>query len=370
MNEKWDVIIVGAGPAGSSAALELKRAGVPKVLLVDKSSFPRTKVCAGGLGPRTRKILAEMGLWDEIAPHTYPIRGARLVTAKGKTLRLSGGESAAVMPRSDFDSFLVKKAAAAGAVFRDSTRVVGLHHEAERVRGIIMENGSVEEVTDRGTVLAANGANTAFNPNRGRGGYLATAMAWFENFPFEPNHLELIFDSRVAPHYLWIFPESEKRVNVGTAVFYDRLETRKIMELFDEVLRESLGDRLAGATETDRRRSFPITGSRFVRIPERPGLLCIGEAARLVNLFTGEGIPHAIESGRTAAEVISRVVHGPPEAAVNTLGRELERLLRRRLGASLFAGHLLCSFGHPLLNTVGHLSGLKAVKRVISAAFS
>ncbi|MFW5769172.1 MAG: hypothetical protein ACOCYA_03855, partial [Spirochaetota bacterium] len=176
--------------------------------------------------------------------------------------------------------------------------------------------------------------------------------------------------SRVAPHYLWIFPENANRINVGTAVLYRHLEARKIMELFDEILHESLGDRLAGATETDRRRSFPITGSRFVRIPERPGLLCIGEAARLVNLFTGEGIPYALESGRTAAEVFAGVFHGPREAAVNTPRRELERLLRRRLGASLFAGHLLCSFGHPLLNTVGYLSDLKAVKRAISAAFS
>ena len=370
MGDTWDAIIVGAGPAGSVAALELKRAGIPKVLLVDKSRFPRRKVCAGGLGPRSRKILEEMGLWEEIFPLAYPIRGARIVTNKGKPLRLSGVESAAVLPRSEFDSLLVNKAVEAGAVFRDSTRVVGLRREGERARGILLEDGTTEEVTDRGIVIAANGANTAFNPSRGRGGYLATAMAWFEDLPFEANHLELIFDSRTAPHYLWIFPEGDTRVNVGTAVFYHHLVGRKIMDLFDEVLTENLGDRLAGATETGRRRSFPITGSRFVRIPERPGLLCIGEAARLVNLFTGEGIPYALESGRTAARVIASAFSGAHGAGRKTLGRQLEGSLRRTLGASLFSGQLLCSVGHPLLNTAGYLCKFNAVKRAVSSAFS
>ena len=370
MGGKWDVIILGAGPAGASAALELKRGGIPRVLILDKARFPRAKVCAGGLGPRARKTLTEMGLWDEISPRTYPIRGARIATTKGRMLHLGGVESAAVLPRADFDSFLVRKAAEAGAEFRDSTRAAGLVRDGGRVRGVILPGGVVEEVTDGGIIIAANGANTANNPYRPRGGYLATAMARFEGLPFEPNHLELIFDPLVAPHYLWIFPETENRVNVGTAVLFDRLEGRRIMDLFDRVLTGSLGDRLAGATEVGRRSSFPITGSRFVRIPGSPGLLCIGEAARLVNLFTGEGIPYALESGRAAARLITERLLGPKGACENSIERELERRLHRRLGPALFSGHLLCSFGHPLLNTVGYLSGLTMVTRAISAAFS
>jgi flavin-dependent dehydrogenase len=103
----------------------------------------------------------------------------------------------------------------------------------------------------------------------------------------------------------------------------------------------------------------------------------IGEAARLVNLFTGEGIPYALESGRAAARALmaARADSIPVERGVGgtpprRLHEGLERSLRRSLGASLFSGHLLCSFGHPLLNTVGYLAGLKTVKRAISSAFS
>src|SRR5689334_16486776 len=86
-----DVAIIGAGPSGSAAAIRLGMLGVRNVLLVDRTDFPREKTCGSGLSPKGIACLKELGVWDQIEPHAYPVRGLRLVTVNNRELLLSGG---------------------------------------------------------------------------------------------------------------------------------------------------------------------------------------------------------------------------------------------------------------------------------------
>lgn len=129
-------------------------------------------------------------------------------------------------------------------------------------------------------------------------------MAWFDGVPFTPHVLEMVYDPGLKPHYGWLFPESPVRVNIGICLFADRLRGRSVRDIFQGFLETHFGKRLAGADQVGRWKGHPISTTASVSHTAPPGVLKIGEANRLTNIATGEGISYTLESGLLAIRAI------------------------------------------------------------------
>jgi len=338
MNRQADVVVIGAGPAGAMAALTAARRGW-SVIIFEKSRWPRRKTCGAGISPTARRILRETGLWESVRAAAYPIYGLRLVAPSGRAALLAGAESAHVLERSRFDTLLVEAAVAAGARFVPETPVTGLIEEDGIVTGVITP---AREVRGR-IVIAAGGANGTIGRQRPKI-LLQTAMAWYEDLPFTPGIMEMFYDPAVLPHYLWLFPESDRLVNLGLCLPAER-RTQPITTLFEDLVSRHLGERLAQGRRVRGILGHPIAVSTQVSFELTPGVLPVGEAAALVNPATGEGISFAMESGRIATAVVAEAWKKGRNAAWigETYRRRAARAFDRRFAtAAFFCRHATC----------------------------
>jgi geranylgeranyl reductase family protein len=295
------ILIVGAGPAGGTAALCLARQGRHEVVLLDRDEFPRVKTCGSGLSPLCIGLCRELGLYGTMVRHAYGIRGLVFTGPAGHVTNLDGKEGAWVLPRSIFDAEIAGAAERAGARFEPGLKVTRLLTDpAGRVRGVAA--GARELEAD--LVLCADGAHSRFSVDPRPKRTIATIMGWYEGVPVTPGHMEMWFVPRVAPWYGWLFPETAARVNIGLC--YDPDDPASPYDIFDELADRHVGARLRGATRLGRLKGAPISYTDAVGPAARPGALYLGEAARLTNGFTGEGIFYAMRSGVLAADLIAR----------------------------------------------------------------
>ncbi len=360
MAAEYEVIVVGAGPAGASAALQACRQGLGPVLLIDRAHMPRAKPCGSGISPKARKILKSLGLWDEVERLAYPINGLRLVSPSGREVLLTGGESAVVLERAVFDKILVDAAVRAGARFLPGTKVDGPLHARGRVCGVRTRAG---EITSR-WVIGADGTRGRFNRDPRPRRILHACMAWFEGVPFTPKTVEMIYQPEWTPHYGWLFPESAERVNFGICIEADRLGRRSIREFLRAFLEKFYGRRLAGARQIGGLKSHPISTTLGIQHLAEPGVLLAGEADRLTNVATGEGISYAMASGRLAARAIGLGMDRQATAAWYT------NRLRLSFQAAFLVAELYCRLGVRALDYVTRLGNLAGVRRLSSAALS
>ena len=140
----FSVAIIGAGPAGATAAIALASRGVGNVLLLDKASFPRDKTCASGLSPNAVALLDELGAGAEVRRSGYRIDGLRLVTPGGREMHLVSKEAAIVFSRRRFDELLVERAKSLGVCFRSGFHATALVHRNGRIAAVRAGDG--EEV--------------------------------------------------------------------------------------------------------------------------------------------------------------------------------------------------------------------------------
>ncbi len=308
----WDVAIVGAGPAGSSAAHFLARAGI-RTLVLDKARFPRDKVCGDGCTPRTARMLERLGVRQQISTSHQRIDQVYLVSPGGVVLhsplpeQCFGGVGYAV-PRFVLDNVLLQNALASGAEFRPGTAVRSVQVESDSVR-IVTEGG--ESIGAR-LVIGCDGAYSMVRraigaaPNEGRHGAWAI-RAYYEDVEIRnPRAFEICWDRELLPAYAWLFPVGPGRANVGLGLRADYLARmgRKLPDLFEEYLArdphigaEVRRGRLVGKP----RGHFLPMGSRHPRTFSGRVLLA-GDAASFINPLTGEGIEFALESGELAAQ--------------------------------------------------------------------
>ncbi|MFR9776928.1 geranylgeranyl reductase family protein [Micromonospora sp. MS34] len=313
---EWDVIVVGAGPAGAAAALAARRGGA-RVLLVDRYDFPRDKACGDGIAAHALDVLAELGVTGAVDGYA-PLPGLRLVGPGGGSVARALPRPAYTVPRRVFDARLVAAAVAAGAELRRHT-VRRVELRADRV---VLD----EELAAR-AVVGADGAGSVLrralghpvNPDR----HLALAIRGYAPaLPGPPEQL-IVTSSPRWPAYAWSFPIGDGRANVG----------------YGEVLRGEpltrahLLDRLAAllpgvdpATVTDlRAHHLPLSTHRPA--PGRGRVVLAGDALSLINPFTGEGIFYALRSGALAGAAAA----GAPDRAA----RRYADGLRGRLGTHL-----------------------------------
>lgn len=306
-----DAIVVGAGPGGATAALRLASAGVRDVLLLDGATFPRDKTCGSGLSPTALALGDELGIGDEIRSRATPVDSVKIVAPGGGSFVLASNAAAVVLLRREFDHLLVRTALAKGARLEGGVRVRELIREHGRVSGVRTADG--RELRAR-YVLCADGAHSIFSTDPRPKRSISTLMGWWDDADFTPRQIEMVFAKSVAPLYGWLFPESDRRVNIGICIDgqdADGKKTRRnVREVFRGFLEEHFAGRLARATQIGNFKGHPIVYTTWVGHCTAPGALYLGEAARVTHNATGEGISQAMQSGIYAADAVAGVLAG------------------------------------------------------------
>jgi geranylgeranyl reductase family protein len=306
-----DAIVVGAGPGGATAALRLAANGVRDVLFLDGATFPRDKTCGSGLSPTALALADELGIGDELRSRANPIESVKIVAPGGRSFVIASNAAAVVLLRREFDDLLVRTAQAKGARLEGGVRVRELVREAGRVVGVRTADG--RELRAR-YVLCADGAHSIFSDDPRPKRSISTLMGWWDGADFTPGQIEMIFDRNVSPLYGWLFPETERRVNIGICIDGQDSDGRKtrrnVRDVFRGFLADHYGARLARATQVGPFRGHPIVYTTWVGHCVTPGALHLGEAARVTHNATGEGISQAMQSGVFAADTVADVLSG------------------------------------------------------------
>jgi geranylgeranyl reductase family protein len=330
MLKHYDVIVVGAGPAGNAAAYDLARAGV-KVALLEKYALPRHKTCGGGMPMLVSNVLAMDELRD-VNPeafveadtlfmrHTYLFDDPLLASMNGP-LDAERPLSLWMVQRSVFDQALAKRAAAAGADLVDSMPVKRLEQERSGPITVIAEGKAGGWSATCNTVIGADGANGIVAKCVGLRKVRALAIAIEAEVPHSwgAGHADLRPDvchleyGAVPQGYAWVFPKGD-HLNVGAGVFRPRSSATS--HTGDDVsikveLRKAIMDYLSllGVPRAEHELKFnahplPIWNG-LDRIQTRDNrVLLAGDSAGLINPFFGDGILHALKSGQIAAKCI------------------------------------------------------------------
>lgn len=319
-----DVIVVGAGPAGSAAATYLARSGL-EVSLLEKSSFPREKVCGDGLTPRGTKQLIKLGI-DVGSDNGWAHQRGLRFWASGRHWDLDWPDLTdypnfgLTRPRSDFDQLLADNAAAAGAKLYELANVTGpvIDPGTDRIVGVDTKDGRRFSAP---LVVAADGNSTrisvAMGINRREKLPMGVAVRTYYTSPLhDSDYIESWpelwegkpGESSLLPGYGWIFPLGDGRCNVGLGI----LNTSKAFGKVD--YKQMLRTWMAGTPDEwgfrEENRDGRVLGAAlpmaFNRTPHYSrGLLLVGDAGGMVSPFNGEGIPNALEAAELAAAAIA-----------------------------------------------------------------
>jgi len=342
-NHDCDVLVVGAGPAGSAAAYWLASEGVD-VLVVEKKHFPREKTCGDGLTPRSVAQLELMGLGGDLAQH-HRYRGLR-TNAFGRTIEMDWPEHpdlpryGYVITRLDLDALVANQAEKQGATIWQGAEAVSPlvgpdgtesadedRRAGDRARAggaIVLDRGrgTTTEVRAKYTIVADGSLSRfgrALGSSRNRSWPQGMALRGYyhsprDSEPYIDSWLDIRDgDGKVVPGYGWIFPLGDGRVNVGVGLLstsdrWKKVNTTKLMQSF--VAHAPASFCLEEGTSCG-----PPTGGRLpmgLSVGPRFGadFVVVGDACGTINPFNGEGIAYGYESGRLAAGVVASALAG------------------------------------------------------------
>jgi geranylgeranyl reductase family protein len=374
---EFDCIVVGAGPGGSTCATFLAKEGW-RVLLVDKSAFPRDKVCGDAISGKSASVLREMGLDAAVEAQPHAIaEGVVFSGTRGDVVQIpfpkdvdpSGIRnskrynyvtSGYVQRRLVFDDVLFRHAKSQKSVETlEGFEVADLLWEGARVAGVRGKDGRVFRAP---FVVGADGALSVVAQKTGafdrdHDHWIGAFRVYCEGVAGMGRDIEIHFVEGLIPGYFWIFPLENGLANVGAGMIESDLQRpsgrdgrkKQLVEETYRIMREHplFRERFAKAREVpgSRRGWLLPLGSKRRRL-HGPGWALVGDAAALIDPFSGEGIGNAMVSGRLAASSVSRALSDPRgadahlaayEAAVRAeLDRELQmsyklqRLGRRR----------------------------------------
>ncbi len=318
--ERYDVAVVGAGPAGSVTAIHLARGGA-RVLLMDKACFPRDKPCGGGLTLRAVRQLPV----DPTPVVEHEVDRMEFRLGRRGRFERSGrrGPFVLMTQRRRLDQYLAEQAAAAGAVFRDGVKVAVA---SDPERGLtLLVNG--EEIRAE-IVVGADGANGTAARSLGLGGPITQGVAYEGNAPFDERYrgLAVIELGTIPGGYGWVFPKGD-HLNVGVGGW--EAEGPRLRHHLAELCRRHAID--GSSLESVRGHRLPLRRPGFV--PARGRSLLVGDAAGLVDPLTGDGMYEAFVSARLASEAALDVLAGRAET-VEPYAERLATALGPLAGAS------------------------------------
>ncbi|MEO8822663.1 MAG: geranylgeranyl reductase family protein [Ginsengibacter sp.] len=315
--EKFDVLIVGAGPAGCAAAYRLSGNGL-KIALIEKETFPRDKICGDALGADVTKqfhLISET-LTEKLNQfkEKIPSNGVRFFTPKHQKLDIQftkpnntfGGGF--VTKRIDFDNFFFSETAKLPdvTVFQNQ-KIISVENKGD---AIVLQSATMR--FEGSMALGADGAHSLLNKRLTqnkveKNHYCAGVRQYFSNVKdFHPeNHIELHFYKEILPGYLWIFPLANNQANVGLGML-SSVVSKKQINLKKEMVNlletiPSLKERFKDAVPLTEIEGYGLPVGSTKRTLSGNRFLLLGDAAGLIDPFTGEGIANAIRSGRVAA---------------------------------------------------------------------
>ncbi len=309
--DSYDIAIIGAGPAGATCALALRNAGL-RVALLDKSIFPRDKVCGDAIPARAMRVLGEVSPASALRlaalSHKTTIRACKVIAPNGKPFTYAFTTPGYCARRLDFDAFLLQEALANAKMdFLTGAAVESIAHKADH-----WEITTATQTLHARFIIGCDGAN----------GVTARQLAGFQMDPqhhcaavrayyagvadLQPDTMEIHLLDDWLPGYFWIFPLNAHECNVGFGMLSHDIAQRKIAlrPALTEIIAQTpaLRTRFAQAQLRGKVQGFGLPlGSRWVTMSGDGFVLC-GDAASLIDPATGEGIGNAMWSAQIAAK--------------------------------------------------------------------
>lgn len=321
-NLDFDLLIAGAGPAGCTLAIKLAGKGL-RIGIVEKDRLPGSKICGDALSGKVLNILKRMpdGIFQDFISNVEktPSFGIRFIAPNLKTLDLPFSQKQDKMPhppgfvckRKDFDQFLFSKISG-----KDDIRIIA----GEKINAIIRQDDRLVVHTENHRfsskmIAGADGVHSLVRKSLSgheidKKHFCIGIRGYFENVKelHPDNFIELIFLKDLLPGYFWIFPTTGGRVNAGFGMMHHQVLKRKVnlSAIFQHLIHNHpllaprfAGSTLAGKLQTHR---LPMGTYRFDRSGDR--FILLGDAAFLVDPFSGEGIGNAMASGEIASSVL------------------------------------------------------------------
>ena len=342
-----DVIIVGAGPAGSAAAIILANRG-HDVLLIDQHGFPRDKVCGDGIPPGSVQLLNQLGLDDKIRTAGFnQINAMRVVSPNNITLDFSftpkGNRTGFyIAPRRKFDYLLQQQALSSGAKFL-ADRVSGVIKHNSKINRILLQSG--QDITAR-VIVGADGSNSIVSRSLHQNQTNTTSKligirGYISGLETVTGCAEYYFLKEIFPSYGWIFPTGPTTANIGLGLYvsaYQSLDS-SLQDLLDQFLQhEHIRERLAQDHQVVNVKAwFYHLAEKKLKPVAFNGAVLIGDAATLMDPLSGEGIRNALHSGIIAGEVLDQAIRSG-NCSVKMLKKyeqrcktEIFRVIRRSL---------------------------------------
>ncbi|HEU4928729.1 MAG TPA: geranylgeranyl reductase family protein [Candidatus Krumholzibacteria bacterium] len=314
MEHRCDIAVVGAGPAGAATALYAARAGLD-VALIDKRTFPRDKICGDAVARKSLSHLRELGVLDRVEATTHePIGRAVLSSPDGHevAIDLSSHEEPdphMVCRREIFDNAIVETARTQCRVL-EGVAVADVLRTNGRVEGVSLQDGS--EIHAR-VVVGADGFDSVVA--RRLGFYKHDSSRWFvatrgyyRGLDVAPRTVEVHFFDETLPGFLWFFPTGDGITNVGLGLVHLDLKRRhaKLRDVHEAVIASPrMRARFKRSERIGEVHGWNLPTPDASRTLAGDGFLLVGDAAGLVDPFSGEGIGNALESAKVAANVIA-----------------------------------------------------------------
>ncbi len=319
-----DVLVIGAGPAGSACAQTLAASGL-HVLLADQHDFPRDKVCGDGLIPDSHAALRRLGVYDEVAALAQPVQHVRCVGPRGGMVDVPG--SLSVLPRKVLDHVLVRSAQRAGARLITPLRFDAPLLAGEQVVGARFKTpgrvNPLHEITARWVVLATGAVPQALTAaglceRHTPSGVALRGYVKNDAMAAHIRQLQIVWHPRLRGGYGWIFPAPGGLFNIGAGLTGSHIQSdaihgskgrmqdvnlRGMFDAFCDLHAPARELMATGVLQGDIKGAplrCTMQGARW----SRPGMLATGEAIGSTYAFTGEGIGKAMETGILAAEAI------------------------------------------------------------------
>ncbi len=383
-SNEFDAIIVGSGPGGSTTALFLARQG-RKALVIDKAVFPRDKTCGDALSGKSLKVLRELGLTDLVEKNPHgDINGLLFSSPNGSVVEIpftpnvADKRSGYCMRREIYDALLFGEVKKSGATVWENFTVTALLRDGEKVIGVKgIDNATKQEREAHAKIVV------------GADGFMSLVAKEVGVWDLDPEHtcaalrmyykgvknlkplIEIHFVEGLIPGYFWIFPVDDGMANVGVGMLQSDMKKLgvNLQQATLKAIHENplFKERFEGAEMVGGIKGWTLPfGSKWRKIAGN-GWLLVGDAAALVDPFSGEGMGNAMTSGQLAAQRIGEALDANDTSEGFLLG--YQQKVRDALGNELQTSYNMQKLGRikPLLNFVLHKASKSAKAREMIA---
>ena len=378
MTNNSDVIVVGAGPAGSATAFHLAKQGL-NVTLFEKTSFPREKVCGDGLTPRAVKQILDMGIEPTKENGWLRNKGLRVIGG-GHRLELNWPDVdgfpnyGLVRTRADFDELLARTAQKQGVNLFEKTRVTGpiFDSTSGKVIGVnIKKDDGNQEQHFAPVVVASDGVSSrmalALGLERRDDRPMGVAVrTYYKSKRSDDDYLEswpeLRDQNKLLPGYGWIFGMGDGTSNVGLGILdsspvFQSIDYKDLLKRWLDQTPEEWGFRDQNMTQPVRGAALPMGFNRQPHYAK--GMILVGDSGGMVNPFNGEGIAYAMETGQVAADVIAKSLKAKTEFEREKQLHQYPIVLKDRLGGYYTLGRVFVKLiGNPQIMQVATKYGM------------